>query len=584
MSKGHWVVRFALVVVFAGAGCKTEAPAAKPEPPEVKPESPEKKRGADMVLRGGRIATVDEAFTIHSAMAIEGDRIAWVGSDEGAEAYIGDNTRVIDLDGKLVLPGLADAHAHIYGLGQKLTNLDLPRGAQFEEIVGLVQRHVKIKTPGEWVIGGRWDQTVWPGKSFPNHAELSAVSPRNPVYLSRVDGNSALVNRAAMKLAGIDDDTPDPEGGKIIRDETGAPTGVLINRAMNLVKHLFPKKSETEYQESVVKALDHCTQLGLTSIHEAGINPWEIGNYKALIDADRIHVRVYAMLGDQEHPIIEAEDLAGYLEKHRLEDYGDHRLAVKSVKLFCDGALGSRGAAFFEPYNDDPKNRGLLRITPEYITKISRAALEVGMGVATHNIGIRGNRVCLEAYEEALKEFPERDHRFRMEHAQVVRDEDIALFKKLGVIPSMQPVHCTSDMGFVEDRVGKERAKGAYAWRSFRDAGLTLPMGSDFPVESPNPLHGIYAAVTRQDHSGKPDGGWYPKQRLTIEEAIRGFTIWAAHAAFLEDHIGSLEKGKLADFVILDKNILEIPPKEILEAKVLLTVIGGTVRYQATGV
>jgi hypothetical protein len=321
--------------------------------------------------------------------------------------------------------------------------------------------------------------------------------------------------------------------------------------------------------------------VGLTGVHEAGIGPDEIESFRQLIDEDLIHVRVYAMLGEQEIPELNVADLAGYFKEHRIDNYRNHALSVRSIKLFFDGALGSRGAAFFEPYEDDPENNGLLRITPEYVSNISRAALRAGMGVNTHCIGIRGNRLCLEAYEKAFKENPVEDHRFRIEHAQIVRKEDVDMFVSLGVIPAMQPTHCTSDMIFVEDRVGHKRSEGAYAWRWFLDAGLVIPCGSDFPVESNNPLLGIYAAITRQDVHENPAGGWNPEQRMTIEEAIKGFTIWAAYAAFQEDVLGSIEKGKLADFTVLDKDILTIDPRDILNTKVVYTIIGGKVRYRA---
>ena len=326
--------------------------------------------------------------------------------------------------------------------------------------------------------------------------------------------------------------------------------------------------------------MEYCASKGLTGIHEAGVGPWEIDNYKELIDEGLIRTRIYAMLGEQEVPVLEQENLVEYFKKHRLESYGRNQLSVKSIKLFFDGALGSRGAAFFEPYDDDPGNTGLLRITLEYITRVAEAALQAKMSVNTHCIGIRGNRLCLDAYGKALAKYPSEDHRFRIEHAQIVRDEDIVLFSQLKVIPAMQPTHCISDMRFVEERIGAERAKGAYAWRSFINAGLTIPCGSDFPVEPPNPFLGLYAAVTRQDYSGKPEDGWFPGQRMTIQEAIKGFTIWAAHAAFLEDILGSIETGKLADFTIIDRDILKSRPEDILDVNVVYTIIGGEVVYQ----
>jgi predicted amidohydrolase YtcJ len=320
--------------------------------------------------------------------------------------------------------------------------------------------------------------------------------------------------------------------------------------------------------------------VGLTSVHEAGIGPSAIETYKDLIDKGLLKMRIYAMLGEDEAPPLEG-DIAAYLSQHKIEEYGNYFLSVRSIKLFFDGALGSRGAAFFEPYKDDPDNKGLLRITPEYIYEVAKAALQTGMQVNTHCIGIRGNRLCLDAYEKALEETPKKDHRFRIEHAQIVRPEDITKFASLGVLPSMQPTHCTSDMYFVEDRIGQKRAVGAYAWRSFIDAGLVIPCGSDFPVESNNPMLGIYAAITRQDPNGWPEGGWFPEQRMTIEEAIKGFTIWAAYAAFQENVLGSIEIGKLADFTILENDILEIPAEEILTTRPIYTIVGGKIRYRA---
>ena len=532
---------------------------------------------ADLVLINGKVATVDADFAIRGAVAVRDGRIVYVGTSDEARAYRGPETKVIDCAGLLVLPGLIDAHAHLHDLGDALSSLDVTGSTSFEEIVDKVAERIKTAAPGEWIIGGRWDQNDWEDKRFPVHDDLSEVSPENPVYLTRVDGNAAFANRLALEKAGITRDTPDPFGGIIHRTSDGRPSGVLINRAMNLVKDLFPQDTAERAREKFLKAVDLCSAVGLTGVHEAGVGPDEIALYKQLIDGESLPLRIYAMLGEQEAPVLEV-DLLPYFRKHRLEDYGNFMLSVRSIKLYFDGALGSRGAAFFEPYADDPGNTGLLRITPEYITQVARAALQAGMSVNTHCIGIRGNRLCLQAYAEALAEAPGRDHRFRIEHAQIVRPEDVRRFAELNVIPAMQPIHCTSDMPFVEDRVGSARVEGAYAWRWFLDAGLVIPAGSDFPVESPDPLLGIYAAVTRQDTAGRPEGGWHSEQRMSIEEAIRGFTSWAAYAAFQEDVLGSIEAGKLADFTILDRDILTCPPKDILKTRVVYTIIGGKIR------
>jgi predicted amidohydrolase YtcJ len=348
---------------------------------------------------------------------------------------------------------------------------------------------------------------------------------------------------------------------------------------MNLVKAVMPADDDATLRRKFLQAVEDCLAKGLTGVHEAGVGPREIALYKTLIDEGAMSLRLYAMLGDQANPVIEG-DLAAWFQQNKVLNYGGRNyLDVRCVKLFFDGALGSRGAAFFEAYEDDPGNAGLLRITPDYIYEVTRAALAQGMQVGTHCIGIRGNRLCLEAYGRALADVPVEDHRLRIEHAQVVRPEDVTLFARLGVLPAMQPTHCTSDMPFVEDRIGPRRARGAYAWRWFRDAGLVIPCGSDFPVESNDPLKGIYAAVTRQDAQGAPAGGWNPEQRLTREEAIRGFTAWPAYAAFQEKTLGSIEPGKLADFTVLDTDILTVPAAEILTARVRYTIVGGSIRY-----
>lgn len=533
---------------------------------------------ADLVIRSGQVITVDKSFSIQETVAIRDGLFCFVGSDEEASKYIGEQTEVIHLNGQSVLPGLIDAHAHLHSLGNELANLDISDCLSFAEVVACVQERVKTTDPGTWIIGGRWDHTRWPGQAFPVHNPLSEVSPDNPVYLTRVDGNSAFVNRKAMEIAGIDDQTPDPEGGKILRDSNGKASGVLVNRAMNLVKDHFPEDDPAEKERRLLMAAEHCNQLGLTGIHEAGVGPEEIALYKKLIDENQLNIRLYAMLGQQEKPILDL-DLEPYFKENRIDNYGNHMLSVRSIKLFFDGALGSRGAAFFEDYSDDPGNKGLLRISPDYITRVCRAALKAGMGVNTHCIGIRGNRLCLDAYIEALKDYPDTDHRFRIEHAQIIRQEDVPLFTDYQIIPSMQPTHCTSDMRFIEDRIGKDRANLSYAWRTFLDEGLFIPCGSDFPVESANPLYGIYAAVTRQDHKGWPEDGWHPEQRMTLEEAIKGFTIWAARAAWQEDVLGSIEVGKLADLTIFNGDLLNNDLKEIINTQVLMTILEGSVIY-----
>ena len=534
---------------------------------------------ATLILTNGKIASVDPDFSIHEAVAAKGSRIVHVGRSRDVKKLIGPDTEVIDLHGRLVLPGLIDAHGHLHSLADEITYINISSCAGYQEIIDKVAERAASLPPGEWIIGGRWDHNDWERKVFPEHGPLSRVSSDNPVYLRRIDGNSAFANRKALAIAGISRETPDPFGGVIVRDSNGEPTGVLINRAMNLVLKHIPSESEKQRRDKFLKAVENCLSVGLTGVHEAGVGPREIALYKELIDQKRLDLRIYAMLGAQEESPLEG-DLEDYFRRNRIEEYGGYFLSVRSIKLFFDGALGSRGAAFYEDYSDDPGNNGLLRITPEYITKVAKAALKADMGVNTHCIGIRGNRLCLEAYAAAIKESTDRDHRFRIEHAQFVRPEDIALFTEYGIIPSMQPTHCTSDMPFVEDRVGPDRVRGGYAWRSFLDAGHIIPCGSDFPVESNNPMLGIYAAVTRRDRDGNPESGWYPDQRMTIREAVRGFTSWAAYAAFQQDVLGSIETGKLADFTVLDTDILEAEPAAILKARPDFTIIDGKIRFR----
>lgn len=435
----------------------------------------EKGSHADMVIMDARVATVDKDFSFAEAVAVTGDIITFVGSNKDAEELIGPETEVLKLGGKLVLPGLIDAHGHLHSLGEQLANLDINGTKSYDEIIELVSERVKTLQPGEWIIGGRWNQNEWPVREFPHHEALSRVSPDNPVYLTRVDGNSAFANKKAMELAGITRDTPDPAGGKFIRGADGEPTGVLINQAMNFVKKVLPPNTPEQKEAKFKMAVQACIEAGLTGIHEAGIGPAEIELYKSLIDREELDIRLYAMLGEQEKPVLEG-DLVSYFAEHKLPEYGNHMLSVRSIKLFFDGALGSRGAAFFEPYADDPGNTGLLRVTPEYIVKVTKAALEVGMGVNTHCIGTRGTRLCIDAYEEALKAVPVTDHRLRVEHAQIVRPEDVEKFRILNIIPSMQPTHATSDMGFVADRVGEKRLHVRITTDSLPEDG-TLSIG-----------------------------------------------------------------------------------------------------------
>jgi len=539
-----------------------------------------KKETADLIITNGKIITVDDDFSVDEAVAVRGDKIIFIGKNEEVKKYTGKSTRLINAEGLTVLPGLIDSHAHLISLGDQLYNLDISDCRSFDEVVAEVALRVDEVADGQWIKGGRWDHTRWRSAAFPVHDSLSSVSPDNPVYLKRVDGNSALVNKKALELAGITADTPDPEGGVIHRKANGEPSGVLINQAMNMVLRLIDPDSDALLEKKIALAVDKCIRMGLTAVHEAGAGAGEINVFKKMAGSGTLGLRVNAMLGRQETPVFTIDDLQGYFSDNRVVSFADDMLCVNRVKLFFDGALGSRGAAFFEAYDDDESVNGLLRITPGYITEVTEAALASGMSVATHCIGIRGNSLCLDAYEKALRSYTGNDHRLRIEHAQVVREEDIERFARLNIIPAMQATHCTSDKDMISSRIGNDRVEYAYAWRSFIDAGLPVPGGSDFPVETADPLQGIFAAVTRR-LPGEPESErWHKEQCMTVEEAIKSYTSWAAYAGFQEDILGSLEEGKYADMTILDRDILSISSSEIPATEVVYTIIGGRIMYE----
>ncbi len=531
---------------------------------------------ADLVLIGGKVATVDKSFSIAEAVAVQNNKIIFVGENKEANKYIDNKTKVIELNGELVLPGLIDSHGHLTAYGKSLEHIDLVGTNSFQEVLDLVNEKVKTVEPGEWIRGRGWDQNDWEIKEFPSHQALSKISPDNPVMLSRIDGHAILVNQKAMEIAGIDSNTPDPDGGKIFHESNGKPTGVFLDNAEELITDHISKYSTKKIRNIIQNAANRCVEFGLTGMHDAGIQISRIDDYKFLIDNGKLPLRINAMLSDTV-----VSDLKGFLQKYKIDSYGNDFLRVKSIKLYADGALGSRGAALLESYSDDPENSGLIVTDSLHILEVARAALNNDFQVCTHAIGDRAIQTALNIYEEALQENPKNDHRFRIEHSQIVNYDDIPRYKQLGVIPAMQPQHAVSDMPWTEDRIGPERIKGAYAFRSFLDEGLIIPCGSDFPVEIPNPLIGIHNAVTREDENGYPEGGWLPEQKMTIEEAIKGYTIWAAYAAFQENILGSIEVGKLADFTILDHDILTIEPKDILNTKPIYTIVGGEIRYQA---
>jgi predicted amidohydrolase YtcJ len=522
---------------------------------------------ADLVVENANIYTVNAAQPRASAMAVKGGRILAVGGDMAR--YKGPRTRRIDAKGATIVPGMIDSHGHMAGLGDSLETLDLREANTSAEVVRTVERAARTRPKGEWIRGRAWDQTRWPGGEFPNAAELSRVSPEHPVYLTRVDGHAAWVNRKALEIADINASTKDPPGGWILRDKQGQPTGILVDRAQGLVSRKIPAAGAEQVRARILRAAKECARLGMTGVHDAGVSERELTAYHVLAAEGELPVRVYAMIGGA------GELWEEYLKKG--PELGDY-LTVRSIKLVADGALGSRGAALKEPYTDEPGNSGLLILKEEDIERVAKQAVARGFQVNTHAIGDRANRAVLDAYGAALG--GANDKRFRVEHAQIVSLGDFPLFRKYSILASIQATHATSDMRWAEKRLGPARLQGAYAWQRFRKLGVRITNGSDFPVESPNPLWGFYASVTRQDHAGMPPGGWMPEQRLSREEALESWTINGAYAAFEEKTKGTLEPGKFADFVMLSADIMQIPPAEILKTHVRMTVVSGRIVYQ----
>lgn len=542
---------------------------------------------ADKIYHSGKVVTVDSDFSIRQAIALKADRIIAVGNTDEIKKLAGPKTLMVDLKGKFLMPGMVDCHCHPDALGKRgLKGNDWFNAGgtkDFEELVERVRNHVKTLKPGKWIIGGGWNQENWPGKELPIHDKLSAVSPNNPIFFYRHGGNSAFANAKALEIAGITKETKDPKGGKIYRKENGEPTGFVVNMGNNMIKKHFPneRKPDQYYQRMYINAARQANEVGLTGWHDAGTGPGTIRIYHQLAKTKKLTVRANVML---QNPRLETvEKMVKYFRQHRsINPTGDFFLQIRSVKVYFDGAIGSRGAKLFRDYSDEAGNTGVYEVPPRYLQKIAEAGLQAGMQICPHAIGTKANHELLNAFESALKIHPVKDHRFRSEHAELIHPLDVSRFNTLGIIPSVQPIHCTSDMVFMADRLGKKRAETVGSpWRSLIDSGSKPACGSDFMVESHRPLWGIYAAVTRQNHDGTPAGGWVAAQRMTRQEAIKGYTIWAAESAFLEEHLGSLEKGKLADFVVLDTDLLTCKPQAIFNAKVLETVVGGKTVFTA---
>ena len=533
---------------------------------------------ADLIVTNARIYTVDESHPLADAMAVRGGKVQFVGSTGAAMALKGPSTRVLDLNGRTIIPGMVDAHGHVDNLGLALRTVDLTGTSSYDEVIARVAARAKSTPPGQWIIGRGWDQNDWGDTRFPTQEKLSAAVPNNPVYLTRVDGHAGLANAAALKAAGVTAATKDPDGGHIERASDGSPAGVFVDNAQGLVGRVVPRPTRDQVKAEVQAAIAEAQKWGLTGVHDAGASAQTLDIYEELGKAGALNFRLYAMISD------DSATVARWFARGPLVGGYDNTLWIRSVKLYMDGALGSRGAALLDPYADNASTNGLLVSKPEHIESVAERALRSGFQVNTHAIGDRANRLVLDAYEQALKAVPVADHRFRIEHAQILNSEDIPRFAALGVIPSMQASHQTSDMYWAGNRLGSTRVLGAYAWRSLLDNGSVIPNGSDFPVEQVNPLISFHAAFSRQDAHNWPPNGWYPEQKMTREEALRSITLWPAYAAFQESIMGSLTPGKLADFVVLDQDIMRVAPEQVLRTQVLATYVGGKAVYERKSV
>ena len=527
--------------------------------------------GKNILLTGGFVYHEDGKFLTDTIVLCQDGKITYVGPNEDLPPV--NHVQKINLNGGYVLPGFIDSHIHLQGYGRSLEILNLVGTKSVDEIATLVSDAINQKEKGEWIIGRGWDQNDWSETSFPTKDILDRIAPDYPIYLTRIDGHAIWVNSSAMNLTNITLKTPDPEGGKIIRNKYGEPTGVFVDNAIALISDHIPSPSKNQKRKQILHAVKKLNKIGITSIHDAGTDSETLDLLKTLADSGDLTLRVYAMLQD------DPDQYLPYFETGPLIGYGNNHLTIRSIKAYIDGALGSRGAVLKEPYADDPENRGLLLSHPEHLDSLVSAAFSHGFQVNIHAIGDRGNQICLDIFEKYLEKYPG-DHRPRIEHAQILDPLDIPRFASFGVIPSMQPTHCTSDMPWLESRLGKDRLSGAYAWKSLIDSGSIIPGGSDAPVENPNPLWGIYAAITRMDHTGHPEGGWFPQECVSRIEAFRIFTEWGAYAAFEETIKGKIKEGYLADLVVLDKNILEMPVEEILSTQVLITIVNGRVIHK----
>lgn len=535
---------------------------------------------ADLLFKNGNVYTANDQLPTAQAIAVKGDRIVFVGSNADAQKFVGKDTKVIDLQGKTVLPGFTDAHQHLSGVGFREMTLNLEGSTSLEDLLAKLKARVDQAKPGEWVTGRGWIETHWQPPVFPTRWDLDKVSPNNPVILGRADGHGAVANSAALKIAGVDKTTPNPFGGEISKDKkSGEPNGMLLDAAQGLVRRKEPGTTRADAERAVVLGAKRDVSLGWTQIQDAGGSYDEVEIFKKLYAAGSVKLRIYKAVygpGPNANRLIKDGPIVGEFQ---------NRLTVRTIKVVSDGALGSRGAALLAPYSDAADTSGFLTVKAEDLRPMLVEALKQGIQVETHAIGDKANRFILDEYETALKSVPESNRkvsvpRWRVEHAQIVNPVDIPRFVKLGIIPSMQPSHAIGDLFFAPSRLGIDRLKGAYAWESFIKSGVIVPGGSDAPVERGEPMIEFYAAVARKDQKGFSTDGWHPEEAVTREQALKMFTIWPAYAAFEESLRGSIEPGKLADLTILSADIMKIPELDILKTQCAMTVINGEIVYE----
>ncbi len=549
----------------------------------------------DLILSNGNIYTVNEKQPRAEAIAVKGDRIVFVGSNEEAKKFHAGRT--IDLKGNTVVPGLTDSHCHIFGIGEREMRLNLEGTNTLEDFLAKVKARVAQTGQGKWITGRGWIETFWKPPQFPTRQDLDKVAPNNPVFLTRADGHASIANSAALKIAKIDKNTPNPFGGEILKDkQMGEPTGMLLDNAQDLVSKNIPAPTQAEREEALLRGIDREIGLGWCEIQNAGSHQNDVDLIKKAFESGKAKIRfinaVYGP-GNDADALLRASGLSFQPMSHRQDaeatlgpaiNQYNHHFTQRTIKVVFDGALGSRGAALLKPYSDAPETSGYLTEKPEELRPMFAEALRRGIQVETHAIGDRANRLILDLYEQAFKAVPPQERkikepRWRVEHAQIGDPVDLPRFAKLGVIPSMQPSHAISDLFFAPSRLGMDRLAGAYAWKSLLKSGCIIPGGSDAPVERGEPMIEFYAAVARKSIKGEQREGWHPEQAVSREQALKMFTLWPAYAVFEEKDKGSIEPGKLADFTVLSQDIMKIPEREILKTRCEMTIIGGEIVY-----